>query len=88
MSQPEHPSADQIADLLDGGLPAAEAMSVNAHLAGCAECSDLRSALVDVTAVLAEEGATEWTMPADVAASLDEALAGAAANRSTGGRAP
>jgi hypothetical protein len=85
VSQPEHPSADRIADLLDGSLPAAEAMSVNAHLAGCAECSDVRSALVDVTAVLREEGAAEWTMPTDVAASLDEAIAGAAATRSAGG---
>ncbi len=82
MSQPEHPSADRISDLLAGSLPASEAMSVNAHLSGCAACADLRAELLDVTAVLAEEGAADWPIPADVAAGLDTALAAAATERS------
>ncbi len=81
MTQPQHASADLLADLLEGNVSAAEAMSVNAHVAGCAECADLRDALLDVSRVLAEEGAAPWQMPADLASSLDAALAAAGAER-------
>ena len=39
-----HPT-DALSALLDGALPAAEAMEVERHLAGCAECRDERDAL-------------------------------------------
>ena len=42
VTQPEHPSVEQISDLLAGVLPAAEAMDVNAHLASCEACRDER----------------------------------------------
>lgn len=86
MTQPNHPSAERISDLLAGSLPAAEAMQVNAHLAGCAECRDVRQSLLDVTALLADVGASTEEMPSDITASLDSALARAGTERATGGR--
>lgn len=74
MTAQTHPPAEQIADLLDAILPASEAMVVNAHLAQCRDCSDLRDALAAVTAVLAAEGAAAEPMPTDVAASVQQAL--------------
>lgn len=84
MTQPEHPPAEQISSLLAGVLPSAEAMEVNAHLASCAACSAERNALLDLTALLADEGALPWEMPSDLAASLDTALARASAERAVG----
>jgi putative zinc finger protein len=85
MTQPEHPAAEQISSLLAEVLPSAEAMEVNAHLASCAACSAERDALLDLTALLAEEGgALPWEMPSDLAASLDTALARASAERAAG----
>ncbi len=78
MTSPTHPPAEQVADLLDAVLPASEAMVVNAHLAQCRDCSDLREALATVTAVLAAEGAEAEPMPTDVAASVQQALSTAA----------
>ncbi len=77
MTPIEHASAEQVADLLEGNLPAAKAMRINAHLTGCGDCRDLRDALVDVAAVLGAEGASAQPMPSDVAASLHEAIAAA-----------
>jgi len=78
-----HTSAEQVADLLEGNLSAGEAMSVNAHLAGCDHCSDLRDAMLDVTAVLAAEGASVEPMPADIATSLQQAITEASAGAGT-----
>jgi hypothetical protein len=81
VTQPEHPSAERISDLLAGVLPASEAMEVNAHLASCAACRDARDALLDLTALLADEGATPVEMPPDVTASLDAAISRASNER-------
>lgn len=83
MSQ-QHLSADQISDLVEGILPAAEAMGANAHLATCDECSSLRDDVTNVSLVLAGEAARPWQMPADVASDLDALLRQAAADRGTG----
>jgi putative zinc finger protein len=82
--QPEHPSAERISDLLAGVLPAAEAMDVNAHLASCEACRDERAALLDLTALLADEGAITWEMPSDVAAAIDAAIDRASDERIAG----
>lgn len=81
MTQSNHPSKERISDLLAGTLPAAEAMQVNAHLTGCAECRDAREALLAVAAVLAEMGASSWAMPVDVVSRVDTALAQASTER-------
>lgn len=74
MNPTPHPTAEQLADLGAGTLPADEAMLVNAHVAGCADCRGLRDALPEVTAVLAAAGQVPEAMPADVATSLHAAL--------------
>lgn len=84
MTPLEHPSDEQLADLDAGSLPAQQAMRVNAHVAGCDECRDLRAALSDVAALLADVGAIPEPMPVDVEASLHAALQ--AAQRAESGR--
>lgn len=79
MTPTPHASVDQVADLLEGLLPAGESMRVNAHLAGCADCRGQRDALLDVTARLAAEGASPEPMPADLAGSLHAAIISASA---------
>lgn len=81
MTGDAHVSVDLIADLVSDLLTADEAIAVNAHLAGCTECADLRDALLDVTATLQDEAADPIPMPADVSARLDAAIAEAAQER-------
>jgi hypothetical protein len=59
-------------------------MDVNAHLASCEVCREQRTALLDLTALLAAEGASPLEMPADVAGSIDAALTRAGAERAAG----
>ena len=84
MNQPVHPSAERISDLLAGTLPATDAMDVNAHLASCDACGDTRDAVRDLTALLADEGATPVEMPPDVVVALDAAISRASAERAAG----
>jgi hypothetical protein len=84
VSQPEHPTGDQIADLLEGLTPAPAALELNAHLATCDACAAVRDAIMDVSVVLAAEAATPITMPADVAAALDGAIQRAGRERDAG----
>ena len=79
--EPEHAHvpAEQVADLLEGLLPDAEAATVDAHLAECPECAHLRTRLTELPAMLAAEPAPP--MPPDVVVRLDAALAEAAAER-------
>lgn len=74
-----HVSVEQVADLLEGLLPDAEAATVAAHLDECAGCSHLRTRLARLPAALAAEPMPP--MPADVAVRIDATLAGAAAER-------
>jgi hypothetical protein len=71
----EHPTIEQIADLQEDLLPAAEAAALRAHLAGCEDCQSASEALAQVTDVLAAEGRDVPEIPADVAASIQAALA-------------
>ena len=74
MTPTSHPSAEQLADVVDGVLPVPELAPVQAHVEACADCRRLRDALAEVRAALAAEGATVLTMPVDVAASAHAAL--------------
>lgn len=86
MTSPVHPAPEQIADLQEGNLPAHDVIDVTAHVATCTECGALRDALLDVTAFLGEEGATDWQLPPEVAARLDGALSRASSDRADGVR--
>lgn len=78
MTEP-HLSADTLADLQEGLLDDDGAGRAEDHLAGCAACRADRDALAGLPAVLAASGAAVGALPPDVAARLDHALAGAAA---------
>jgi hypothetical protein len=80
-----HVRAEQVADLLEGLLPDAEAATVAAHLDECAECANLHTRLTELPATLLAEPVPP--MPADVAARLDAALAEAASERLATGHA-
>lgn len=72
MSEPMHPG-EQLADLVDGRLSAAEAADVRAHLEHCADCravhDELRAARAAARALQGDV-----PMPADLLASVSRAL--------------
>ncbi|MDP9239394.1 MAG: zf-HC2 domain-containing protein [Actinomycetota bacterium] len=81
-----HPDIERLSDLEAGlldGDPAADRLQ--AHVAGCASCTDLVGLLRDTQGMLADLPPIE--MPADVAGRIDTALASAAeaANPATAG---
>jgi Putative zinc-finger len=80
----DHPTIDQIADLQEGILPAAEAAELRAHVDGCPECGETVAALSEVSDLLAAEGSESVRIPADVAARIHDALDAAAAERTAG----
>jgi len=80
----EHPPIQQIADLRAGLLSPDQAADTSAHLAGCADCSEVSERLAEVSEVLAEAGRQPITMPSDVAESLDAAINRASAERAAG----
>jgi len=67
-----HASTEQLADLLAGVLPDAEAGSVAAHASECAECGAVRDRLAALPGVLAATPAP--ALPAEVADRLDAAI--------------
>jgi anti-sigma factor RsiW len=71
----EHLSFDELAELAEGLLARRRAAAVRAHLAACAECAERAAMLERSTATL--RGLRPVTMPEDVAARLDLALANA-----------
>lgn len=72
MSGPMHPG-EQLVDLVDGRLGAAEAAVVRAHLEQCAECRVVHGELVTAReAARALQG--DVAMPADLLASVSRAL--------------
>ncbi|PYC87526.1 hypothetical protein C7C46_04215 [Streptomyces tateyamensis] len=81
-----HPSAEQLADLAEQLLPAAEAAELDTHLAGCAECADTLAALDELRLLLGQD----WVgpMPPEVALRIDAALALAATEALPGPGAP
>jgi hypothetical protein len=73
-----HPSPDELADHGEGLLPADQASRLDLHLAECAVCRGFVDALADVRGVLGREDAEPMSMPDDVRARIDAALAEAA----------
>ncbi len=84
MNHSAHPPVDVLADHREGLISGAEAGAITAHLKTCADCRGLVASLDDAARVLAAEGAEPLPMPADVAASLDDALTRASRERSSG----
>jgi hypothetical protein len=80
----QHPTIDQVSDLVEGVLPASGALTLNAHIAGCTDCARLRDDIAAVRALLADTGAEPLPMPDDVAANLHSAIAAAARERAYG----
>jgi hypothetical protein len=74
----EHLDADALADLEEGLLDRDHVASARAHVAGCPRCRAELAALTGVRERLAAAAEVE-PMPAEVAARLDRALAGVAA---------
>jgi hypothetical protein len=79
-----HPTIDQIADDEAGLTSADDSRAIAEHLAACSTCRETAEQLAEVSAMLAEAGATAEPMPAGVADALDQALATAAAERAAG----
>ena len=79
MSTAAHPDVETLGELVEGLLPDPAAAALRGHLAACAACTAdtaaLRDALALVADLLAELPAP--TMPPEVAARLDAALAAA-----------
>lgn len=86
MTESVHPSTDELSDFASGLLADTDADRVSAHAAECLLCADDLTALGDIAALLAEEGATAVAMPAGVAAKISAGLREAAAQRDTGVR--
>lgn len=78
----EHLSFDELAELAEGLLARRQAKTAATHLTTCDECRQRADALANTTSALRELGPV--TMPADVAARLDRALA-TAGNAPAGG---
>jgi hypothetical protein len=72
----EHLSFDELTELAEGLLARRKESTARAHLASCDECSARADALERTTTALGDLG--PLTMPADVVARLDRALASAA----------
>ncbi|MGA4541182.1 anti-sigma factor family protein [Uniformispora flossi] len=72
-----HVDVDFLADFAEGLLSGADAATAEAHIATCADCRATFDALAEVRTLLA--GHPAEPMPADVYASIQDALADAAA---------
>ncbi|MGW3073810.1 hypothetical protein [Kitasatospora sp. NPDC001132] len=78
-----HPPVEQLADHAEGLIDSPDtAAALRRHLDDCAECRETVDALAEVQALLGDVETPP--MPADVAARLDAALAGAAAEGAAG----
>jgi anti-sigma factor RsiW len=74
VTEPVHPSLDELAELHEGVLDAKRQPEVSAHLASCDECTSATAALSEVGTVLTAAGSVPMPIPADRAASLQDAL--------------
>ncbi|MFJ5260658.1 anti-sigma factor family protein [Streptomyces sp. NPDC088387] len=69
-----HPDVAEIADLTEGLLTPSRTAEIRGHLDECELCADVRASLEEIHGLLSTMPSTE-TMPADVAARIDVALA-------------
>jgi anti-sigma factor RsiW len=84
VTEPVHPSLEELAELHEGTLDAERQLEVSAHLASCDECTSATAALSEVGTVLTAAGSVPMPMPADRAASLQDALRRVSAERAAG----
>jgi anti-sigma factor ChrR (cupin superfamily) len=74
-----HASAEELASLDLGGLKPRKAAKIRAHVAGCAQCTQLNSQMSALPATLAS--VSYPPMPANMSARVDNALAAESAHR-------
>jgi hypothetical protein len=79
-----HPTIDEIADHNAGLTSAPVDREIAEHLSSCPECRAVEARLNDVADQLASAGTEPLTMPEDVVARLDDALAAAAVEHAAG----
>jgi hypothetical protein len=86
VTEPVHPSLEELAELQEGVLDAEREPEVSAHLASCDECASATAALSEVGSVLTAAATVPIPIPAERAASLQDALGRAGAERAAGVR--
>jgi hypothetical protein len=84
VTEPVHPSLEELAELQEGVLDAEREPEVAAHLAACDECASATAALSEVGTVLTAAASVPIPIPADRAASLQDALRRAGAESAAG----
>jgi hypothetical protein len=84
VTEPLHPSLEELAELQEGLLDAEREPEVAAHLASCDKCASATAALSEVGTVLTAAASAPIPIPADRAASLQDALRRAAAESAAG----
>jgi anti-sigma factor RsiW len=84
VTEPVHPSLEELAELHEGVLDARRQLEVSAHLASCDECASATAALSEVGTVLTAAGSVPMPIPAERAASLQDALRRVSAERAAG----
>ncbi len=78
-----HITADELAEAAAGMLDPARAAAISAHVAGCADCTEMATAISQVPGLLAAEQAS--TMPDDVSARLEAVVAAESERRAAEG---
>ena len=68
-----HITADELSEAAAGMLDPARAAAISEHVAGCADCTEMATALSQVPGLLAAEPAP--TMPVDVFTRLEAVVA-------------
>ncbi|MFE6932253.1 anti-sigma factor family protein [Streptomyces sp. NPDC057699] len=84
----QHPDVPEISDFTEGLLPPSREAELRRHLDTCDECADIRSSLEEIRALLGSAQTPDESMPADVVARIDAALAAEASDTSTPSDAP
>jgi len=84
VTNPTHPSLDELADYAEDLLDAERTREVAAHVSTCTSCSDALADLDAVSTMLSSVGSERRPMPAEGASSLDSALARARIEETAG----
>ncbi|MFD5135839.1 anti-sigma factor family protein [Streptomyces sp. NPDC058378] len=84
----QHPDVPEISDFTEGLLPPSREAELRQHLDTCDECADIRSSLEEIRALLGSAQTPDESMPADVVARIDAALAAEASAPPTPSDAP
>ncbi|MBL1286079.1 zf-HC2 domain-containing protein [Streptomyces sp. For3] len=84
----QHPDVPEISDFTEGLLPPSREAELRRHLDTCDECADIHSSLEEIRALLGSAQTPDESMPADVVARIDAALAAEASATPTPSDAP